>query len=126
PWPARRLHTTGTRVRGGIGGGGGPLPRPVGGERPPRTGGGGGFSAHRARRRAPQPTPPPQAGRGSRAEPVARASIKQIRRAHVDLGLAGKKAIVTGGTRGIGRAIADLLVEEGCDGGIYARNQAQV
>jgi 3-oxoacyl-[acyl-carrier protein] reductase len=44
----------------------------------------------------------------------------------VDLGLKGKKAIVTGGTRGIGRAIADLLVEEGCDIGICARNAAQV
>ncbi len=44
----------------------------------------------------------------------------------MDLGLKGKRAIVTGGTRGIGRAIADLLVEEGCDIGICARNAAQV
>jgi len=44
----------------------------------------------------------------------------------VDLGLKGKKAIVTGGTRGIGRAIADLLVEEGCDIGICARNPGQI
>jgi 3-oxoacyl-[acyl-carrier protein] reductase len=44
----------------------------------------------------------------------------------VDLGLKGKKAIVTGGTRGIGRAIADLLVEEGCDIGICARNAGQI
>jgi 3-oxoacyl-[acyl-carrier protein] reductase len=44
----------------------------------------------------------------------------------MDLGLQGKKAIVTGGTRGIGRAIANLLVEEGCDIGICARNAAQV
>jgi 3-oxoacyl-[acyl-carrier protein] reductase len=40
--------------------------------------------------------------------------------------LKGKKAIVTGGTRGIGRAIANLLVEEGCDIGICARTAAQV
>jgi 3-oxoacyl-[acyl-carrier protein] reductase len=44
----------------------------------------------------------------------------------VDLGLKGKKAIVTGGTRGIGRAIADLLVEEGCDIGICAPNAGQI
>ena len=44
----------------------------------------------------------------------------------MDLGLQGKKAIVTGGTRGIGRAIANLLVEEGCDIGICARTAPQV
>jgi 3-oxoacyl-[acyl-carrier protein] reductase len=44
----------------------------------------------------------------------------------MDLGLKGKKAIVTGGTRAIGRAIANLLVEEGCDIGICAHTAAQV
>jgi 3-oxoacyl-[acyl-carrier protein] reductase len=44
----------------------------------------------------------------------------------MELGMKGKKAIVTGGTRGIGRAIANLLVEEGCDIGICARTAAQV
>lgn len=44
----------------------------------------------------------------------------------MDLGLKGKKAVVTGGTRGIGRAIANLLVEEGCDIGICARTAAQL
>jgi 3-oxoacyl-[acyl-carrier protein] reductase len=44
----------------------------------------------------------------------------------MDLGLKGKKAIVTGGTRGIGRAIANLLTEEGCDIGICARTAPQI
>ncbi len=44
----------------------------------------------------------------------------------MDLGLKGKKAIVTGGTRGIGRAIANLLTDEGCDIGICARTATQV
>ena len=44
----------------------------------------------------------------------------------MDLGLKGKKALVTGGTRGIGRAIADLLVEEGCDIAVCARTPEQV
>ena len=41
----------------------------------------------------------------------------------MDLGLAGKKAIITGGSRGIGLAIASRLLEEGASVGISARGQ---
>ncbi len=44
----------------------------------------------------------------------------------MDLGLRGKKAIITGGTRGIGRAVASLLAAEGCDVAICARNKGPV
>src|SRR4051794_30958269 len=42
---------------------------------------------------------------------------------HMDLGLSGKRAIVTGGSRGIGKAVATTLVQEGCDVAIVARGQ---
>jgi NAD(P)-dependent dehydrogenase (short-subunit alcohol dehydrogenase family) len=40
----------------------------------------------------------------------------------MDLELLGKKAVVTGGSRGIGKAIALTLAQEGCDVVIGARN----
>jgi NAD(P)-dependent dehydrogenase (short-subunit alcohol dehydrogenase family) len=44
----------------------------------------------------------------------------------MDLGLQGKHAIVTGGSRGIGKAIARELVREGVDVAIVARNKADL
>ncbi len=44
----------------------------------------------------------------------------------MDLGLKGKKAILAGASRGIGRATARTLVAEGCDVAICARGQAGV
>ena len=40
----------------------------------------------------------------------------------MDLELKGKRAIVTGGSRGIGKAIAKVLAQEGCDVALVARN----
>ena len=44
----------------------------------------------------------------------------------MDLGLRGKKAIVTGGTKGIGRSIVELLAHEGVDIGLCARSADEV
>lgn len=44
----------------------------------------------------------------------------------MDLNLKGKRAIILGGTRGIGRAITDLLADEGANVAICARNADQI
>jgi 3-oxoacyl-[acyl-carrier protein] reductase len=44
----------------------------------------------------------------------------------MDLGLAGRKALVTGGTRGIGRAILEILADEGANIALCARNEQEV
>lgn len=44
----------------------------------------------------------------------------------MDLKLEGKKALVSGGSRGIGKAIAFQLAREGCDVAIGARNEERL
>ena len=42
--------------------------------------------------------------------------------AGMDLRISGRRALVTGGTRGLGRAVVDRLVEEGCAVALCARS----
>ncbi|WP_298691362.1 SDR family oxidoreductase [uncultured Sphingomonas sp.] len=44
----------------------------------------------------------------------------------MDLGLKGLKVILTGGSRGTGRATLEMFAAEGADVGFFSRNQAQI
>jgi len=44
----------------------------------------------------------------------------------MDLGLKGRRALITGGTKGIGRSCAEIFADEGADVAICARNADEV
>src|SRR3954463_14741893 len=52
-----------------------------------------------------------------------RTDVRTTRRGSVDLGLKDQVVFITGGSRGIGRATAELLVEEGCNVAITGRDE---
>src|SRR5205823_4119819 len=58
--------------------------------------------------------------------PVGRVADVATRSGLMDLGLAGKRCLVSGSTRGIGRAVAEAFLAEGARVSIVGRTSATV
>src|SRR5689334_8498660 len=58
--------------------------------------------------------------------PKAGSRRKKRERRRMDLGLKGRRALVMGGTKGLGRSIADALAAEGAALVISGRDQARL
>jgi 3-oxoacyl-[acyl-carrier protein] reductase len=61
---------------------------------------------------------------GNNSEGVGRNGREGVE--DVELGLEGKVALVTGGSKGVGRGVADALAAEGCHVCICSRNEEEV